>query len=391
MTPLMKSLVLLAGVGQLVTAQNPGATPEVHPPLPSWKCTTSGGCVKQNTSIVLDWDFRSVHLAGDGTTSCKAGNAPNATSCPDAATCTKNCVVEGIVDYAALGVSTSGSALTMYHYPKVNGKLTNASPRVYLLGPDNNYAMIKLLDQEFTVDVDMSTLPCGENGALYFSEMSASGGRSEHNAGGAAYGAGYCDAQCPTMAWRNGTANPDKEGYCCAEMDILEANSVATAFTPHPCRPDNCDRGGCGFNPYYVDKSYYGPNMTLDTTKPFTVITQFIATNGSLSQITRKYIQNGRAVPSAVSGGDTILASACGSATNFGGLAGMGPPLARGMVLAFSIWNDAVQNMNWLDSGSAGPCASDEGSPSNIVSQHPDTHVVFSNLRWGDIGSTTKA
>lgn len=55
-----------------------------------------------------------------------------------------------------------------------------------------------------------------------------------------------------------------------------------------------------------------------------------------------------------------------------------------------SIWNDAAQQMSWLDAGSNGPCASGQGSPSNIQSQHPDTHVVFSNIRWGDIGSTTR-
>ena len=35
------------------------------------------------------------------------------------------------------------------------------------------------------------------NGALYLSEMDMSGGRNEYNPG-AAYGGGYCDAQCPS-------------------------------------------------------------------------------------------------------------------------------------------------------------------------------------------------
>ena len=61
------------------------------------------------------------------------------------------------------------------------------------------------------------------------------------------------------------------------------------------------------------------------------------------------------------------------------------------VVLAMSIWNDPKQQMAWLDSGSNGPCGAGQGSPANILSQHPDTHVVFSNIRWGDIGSTTKA
>lgn len=56
-----------------------------------------------------------------------------------------------------------------------------------------------------------------------------------------------------------------------------------------------------------------------------------------------------------------------------------------------SIWNDNVQQMAWLDQGNNGPCQRGQGSPQNIMSQKPDTHVVFSNIRWGDIGSTTRS
>ena len=133
---------------------------EQHPPLPTWKCTTSGGCVQQNTSIVLDKDSTKY-----------AKNAAGSRT---------------IADYAAMGVTTSGNALTLQHY--VNGNA--ASPRVYLLDSNGKYAMLSLLNQEFTVDVDYSTLPCGENGALYLSEMAADG------KGNAASGTGYCDAQC---------------------------------------------------------------------------------------------------------------------------------------------------------------------------------------------------
>lgn len=60
------------------------------------------------------------------------------------------------------------------------------------------------------------------------------------------------------------------------------------------------------------------------------------------------------------------------------------------VVLAMSIWNDAAQQMAWLDSGNNGPCQAGQGTPANIQSQHSDTHVVFSNIRWGEIGSTQK-
>lgn len=139
--------------------------------------------------------------------------------------------------------------------------------------------------------------------------------------------------------------------------------------------------------------SYYGPGDTVDTSKTFTIITQFNTDNGSpsgnLVSITRKYQQNGVDIPSAQPGGDTI--SSCPSASAYGGLATMGKALSSGMVLVFSIWNDNSQYMNWLDSGNAGPCSSTEGNPSNILANNPNTHVVFSNIRWGDIGSTTNS
>jgi cellulase len=337
---------------------------------------------------VLDWDFHNVHTTS-GSTSCKSANGQPGSQCSSAAACAQNCVVDGISDYSKYGVTTSGNAVTMYHY--VQGR--SVSPRIYLLDENTQeYVMFKLLNQELTVDVDFSQVPCGENGALYFSEMEADGGRSDTNKGGAAYGSGYCDAQCPSLPWRNGVPNTARQGFCCPEMDILEANARANAFTPHPCNGNNCDKSGCGYNPYSQGKrNFWGPGMTVDTSKPFTVVTQFQANGGSLSQITRKYIQNGRDIGGASGGGgDVITAGGCGSSGSFGGLAGMGQSLGRGTVLAMSIWNDNAQNMAWLDSGTNGPCQSGEGSPANIQSRTPNTHVVFSNIRWGDIGSTTK-
>lgn len=64
---------------------------------------------------------------------------------------------------------------------------------------DTTYKMFQVLGQEFTFDVDVSNMPCGLNGAVYFAEMQADGGLSEFatNKAGAKYGTGYCDAQCP--------------------------------------------------------------------------------------------------------------------------------------------------------------------------------------------------
>ncbi|KAI0553602.1 carbohydrate-binding module family 1 protein [Xylaria curta] len=367
-----------------------------HPALTVYKCTTSGGCAAKPRSVVIDWNYHWFHTSDF--LSCTTNSGVNATLCPDEATCAKNCFVQGDSNYTSNGVTTSGDTLTMYQYTTdATGKTQNASPRLYLLGSDGNYEMLQLLGQELTFTVDLSTLPCGENGALYLSEMDKSGGRNQYNTGGANFGSGYCDAQCPVQTWKNGTLNTNGSGYCCNEMDILEANSRANAFTPHPCSSSDCDKGGCGFNPYARGHTnYYGPGGTVDTSKPFTVVTQFNTndgtTAGTLTSITRKYLQNGKLVASSEPAGDIITSDACNaadsSAAQFGGLTTMGQALGRGMVLTFSIWNDASGFMNWLDSGSNGPCSATEGNPTLIQQNNPTTHVIFSNIRWGDIGST---
>ncbi|CAL5873186.1 uncharacterized protein PFLUO_LOCUS7455 [Penicillium psychrofluorescens] len=397
--PSIRTSIIVAGLASLplIQAQEPATSDPGNPALTTWMCSTAGGCVEQNTSIVLDWGSRWIHTVG-GSESCTTSSGVNTTLCPDEATCAENCVIEA-ANYTSAGVSVSGDSLTMYQYVESNGVYGNASPRLYLLGADGNYVMMQLLGRELSFDVDMSTLPCGENGALYLSEMSASGGRNEYNTGGAEYGSGYCDAQCPVETWRNGTLNPNGESYCCNEMDILEANSMANAYTPHPCSTTDCDKGGCGFNPYAQGvTNYWGPGDTVDTSKPFTITTQFITDDGTktgtLTEIRRQYIQNGKIIPNAKSssGLDSITQSWCessdSSASTFGGLTTMGQALGRGMVLIFSIWNDGSQYMNWLDSGSSGPCSSTAGNPATILAQDPTTHVVFSNIRWGDIDST---
>lgn len=96
------------------------------------------------------------------------------------------------------GITTSGNALTLKFVIKGQYS-TNIGSRVYLLQDDNTYQIFKLANQEFTFDVDMSKLPCGLNGAVYFVEMEADGGKGKNpnNKAWAKYGTGYCDTQCP--------------------------------------------------------------------------------------------------------------------------------------------------------------------------------------------------
>jgi cellulose 1,4-beta-cellobiosidase len=176
-------------------AQQAGTlTAETHPPLSVSQCTASG-CTTSTQSIVLDANWRWLHDV-NGYTNCYTGNAWNETICPDGATCAANCALDGGDYSGTYGITTSGDSLKLGF---VTG--ANVGSRNYLMaaGSTTEYQMLQLLGQEFTFDVDVSNLPCGLNGALYFSEMDADGGMSKYptNKAGAKYGTGYCDSQCP--------------------------------------------------------------------------------------------------------------------------------------------------------------------------------------------------
>ena len=190
----------------LTTALTPSSVTETHPKLQTWKCTLAGGCVSQNTALVIDELTHPIHQTNSTLPCATASNTLNSTVCPDAATCAKNCAVDGISDYTKYGVFANGSSVEMH---QVNPHRSVLSPRLYVLGEGGEeYEMLKLTGQELSFDVDSSALPCGMNGALYLSEMAADGGKSALNTAGAKYGSGYCDAQCHNLPVINGVVRP---------------------------------------------------------------------------------------------------------------------------------------------------------------------------------------
>jgi cellulose 1,4-beta-cellobiosidase len=180
------SLVLGQQVGTL--------TPETHPSLPIEVCTAPGSCTKEDTTVVLDANWRWTHVT-DGYTNCYEGSSWNATACPDGKTCAANCAIDGAEYEKTYGITTPEEGALRLNF--VTG--SNVGSRVYLMANDEKYRIFNLLNKEFTMDVDVSKLPCGLNGAVYFSEMDEDGGlsRFEGNKAGAKYGTGYCDSQCP--------------------------------------------------------------------------------------------------------------------------------------------------------------------------------------------------
>ena len=241
------------------------------------------------------------------------------------------------------------------------------------------------------------------------------------------------------LTWGPLCSGTGKYGTCCVEMDIWEANSVSTAYTAHACdvtsqtrcdgiscgdNPDHrfdghCDKNGCDFQTFRLgNETFYGPGgqFVLDTTQPMTVVTQFITADdtdhGKLVEMRRFYRQGSTTIqtPSIVVGGaphDSLTTPYCtaerdlfNDGTNFlqkGGFNSMDDAYDKGMVLVMSIWDDHDVNMLWLDSiypptggpGSRrGTCSNTSGVPSEIEKTAASSHVTFSNIRFGPIGST---
>jgi len=476
---LLLCCLLAVASGQQIGTQKP----ETHPEISFATCTKSGGCTSEQKTLTMDSQWRWLHDARKNQyKNCIKGTPPtwDESLCPDGLTCAGACALEGMnsQEYkGTYGVSTVSNGIRLKFK---NGE--SIGSRLYMMEDENTYMMFKLLNREFTLDVDVSTLECGLNGAVYFVEMKADGGLGEgNNEAGAKYGTGYCDAQCPhDLKFISGEANLEdwtekktgpvgRYGACCAEMDIWEANAHATAYTTHACDADgllrcegtggdnqcgdtpedceccleedceccgrykgNCDKDGCDFNPFRLgDQKFYGKgsDFAVDTTKPMTVVTQFLTTDGTdtgdLKEIRRLYVQDGKVIQnSKVSnipalGGegpdaDSITDEMCtaqkeafGDPDDFtekGSVKGMGKALGRGMVLVLSLWDDMLTHMHWLDSAAPldhpdthplskpgvkrGPCSPEAGDPLKLRQEHPDAYVVFSNIKVGEIDST---
>jgi len=459
----------------MVSAQNIGTeTPEVHPQMSVNICDfTANGekvCVEEQGSVVIDSNWRWTHSlnAQDNNTSpkvtnCYTGNKWDSTLCPDVATCTKNCALDGADENkyrGTYGVTAIQGGVRL-NFVTRDQYGTNVGSRLYYLESDSKYKMWKLVNKEFTFTVDNSNLDCGLNGALYFVEMDPDGGMSKYptNKCGAKYGTGYCDAQCPhDMKWINGEANvkdwkpSDNDpnsgtghyGTCCDEMDIWESNKQATAYTPHTCDGTGqqrcegtqcgdidtheryqgiCDKDGCDLNPFRMgNKTFYGAGsqFTVDSSKPHTVVTQFISSdgtdNGDLVEIKRIFIQDGVKHPEAMTNLDglskynSLTDKTCaeqkqlmGDKNDFqkhGGMKGMGASLKRGVVLVMSLWDDHYARMLWLDSAYPldqpvtkpgvlrGPCPTSSGVPTDVESKQANAYVKYTDVKVGAIGST---
>ena len=155
-------------------------------------------------------------------------------------------------------------------------------------------------------------------------------------------------------------------------------------------------------------KDFYGPGMTVDTTKKFTVVTQFIkGSDGVLNEIKRFYVQDGKVIPNSEStipgtSGNSVNPEFCkaqkvafGDGDHFnekGGFAQFSKAVAAPMVLVMSLWDDHYANMLWLDSTyptdaspdepgkGRGTCDTGSGVPADIETSQASNSVIYCTL-----------
>ena len=165
--------------------------------MTTYTCDATGACTPDTaTSIVLDANWRWTHGVGS-TTNCYTGDEWDAALCPDPVTCAANCAIDGAAYSQTYGINTQGDEMSI-QLAVVGQYDTNIGARTYMMDDDSvHYKMYKLKNREFVFDVDVSTLPAGTNGALYFVQMAADGGASLYpgDQAGSAYGTGYCDGE----------------------------------------------------------------------------------------------------------------------------------------------------------------------------------------------------
>merc|ERR1712060_900112 len=161
--------------------------------------------------VTLDANWRWLHHS-NSTDNCYEGDQWDSTLCSDPLQCARDCVLEGVSlerYQSTYGIEQIENGVKL-NFVTDHADGTNVGSRLYMLDESGEkYKMFYLKNREFAMTFDVSHAFCGMNGAMYFVEMDQEGGKGlGANAAGAAYGTGYCDAQCPhDIKFISGEAN----------------------------------------------------------------------------------------------------------------------------------------------------------------------------------------
>jgi len=232
--------------------------------------------------------------------------------------------VDGRLYVAGHGGKVVNDRLSLWHNARtfmVSSDRTGLDP--------HDITQFRLLGKTFTFEVDLSSVGCACNLALYLVSAPALDMDGKPIRGAGEY---YCDAN-------------KVDGQWCPEVDIMEANNHAFQATPHKCdAPVNghhytaCDRGGCAQNTKDIANAYGpGSSFTIDTRHPFNVSTAFLERSQTLVGMITTLRQGGRSV---------VLDHANCQASY---LAQLSNAMSAGMSLIMSYWGDAASTMSWMD------------------------------------------
>ncbi|KAI9166322.1 Exoglucanase 1 [Paramyrothecium foliicola] len=421
---------------------------ENHPKL-SWQhCDKADGCQSINASITVDSNWRWLHKV-NGYENCFEYGNWNDRACNSTTTCTEGCALDGATYKDTYGIQTKNSSISM-QYKTLFPFAYSVNSRVFLMEAEDRYQMFTLLNNEIAVDVNLASVECGLNAALYFVAMEPDGGKATFptNKAGAKFGTGYCDASCPrSNRFNGGRANYDNwipsetdpyngEGHygaCCSEFDVLNSNAHSYLMSSKPCKnpgyevcdaswcdPEKvlygedfaCDKYGCEYQPYRLgNKDFYGRGKILDTGKPFTVVTRF-----EEERVTQFFIQDGKKieVPSAQA---EELPDESGLSKDYcrakqslfdepdrfdqvGGFSKHQEAVRTPMVLTMAITDDHWAHNLWLDSiwtpelegqpgSERGPCVPENNDPAYISANYGQAtgHNTESSIMFRCLGA----
>jgi len=231
---------------------------------------------------------------------------------------------------------TNGRALTMKWGGELRGFL--AERRTDDM-PADNYFNVTLLNKEISYDIDLGSVGCSCNAALFF--VSMPGYSPDGSIAHGDWNPYYCDANQIGGVW-------------CWEHDTIEGNMHAMASTPHTCSAppgeyiDSCDKIGCATHAMEMDPKGFCPDAdcTIDTRKPFRIHQRYEANRkGQLTRIANRLTQEGR----------VFTWDACMDPAY---LEKMTPAFSNKMSMVFQLWGDTYENMSWLDkmTGCKGAC-----------------------------------
>ena len=213
--------------------------------------------------------------------------------------------------------------------------------RAYLTMPHNDshpwqsasFDKLRLRGQSLSFRVDLSTVGCGCNAAVYLVRMNQPVENGDSH---------YCDIMA---------APPSR----CLEIDLFEGNVKAARATLHTqageandgtCNQYGC-AGGMGTGPGGDDGRYGLGSSSIDSSRPFTVVATF-DDGGHMQVVVRQESTQIVLWDMATSGNypATQVPEEAAVATR--------DALEQGMVLAVSLWGTETSDlsgMSWLDGG----------------------------------------